>query len=325
MDIVRADASHEAAILALASRTLGWSEDERFRALYRWKHDENAFGPSPRWVAVEDGAVVGFRVFLRWRFERGDNTTVQAVRAVDTATDPDHQGKGIFRALTTTSVDELRAEGVHFVFNTPNAQSRPGYLKMGWIDLGRPPIAMVPRLRSLPRIARSRAAADLWSTLTDVGRPARAYFEDPTVTDLLGAQRRDPGIWRTDRTPAFMAWRYGLPDLGYRVVDTDDLPGGARGQRGAAVFRLRRRGDATEATVADVLTTDPGTRRRLLRAVLRETGADYALVARRTHLDTTPAFSHASLSPMVTWRSLAMTREPILAHFSFVVGDLELF
>ncbi len=91
-------------------------------------------------MTVEQGQVIGFRMLLLWRFRRGDEA-VTAVRAVDTATHPDHQGRGIFRALTTVAVDELRDEGVGFVFNTPNDQSRPGYLKMGWVDIGRPPLS----------------------------------------------------------------------------------------------------------------------------------------------------------------------------------------
>ncbi len=37
-------------------------------------------------------------------------------------------------------------DGVDVVFNTPNDQSRPGYLKMGWSEVGRVPVAV--RLRS---------------------------------------------------------------------------------------------------------------------------------------------------------------------------------
>ncbi|HEX2577368.1 MAG TPA: GNAT family N-acetyltransferase, partial [Aquihabitans sp.] len=321
MDIIRGDASHEDAILALAARTLGWTDDPRFRALYRWKHERSPFGASPRWVAVEDGEVVGFRVLLPWRFERGDGTVVRAVRAVDTATDPAHQGRGIFRRLTTAAVEELRAEGVDFVFNTPNDQSRPGYLKMGWIELGRPPVAVVPRGRSLPRIARSRAAAELWSVPSTVGRAAGPFFEEVDAADLVGPHHR-AGTWRTERTPSFLAWRYGLAELGYRVLTVDDLRPAARRGPGAVVFRLRRRGPSTEATIADVLAPRPDVRRSLVRAVVRETGADYGLVAGGRRVGPTPAVVVASLGPLVTWRALARRDEPTMSSFELSVGDL---
>jgi len=78
-------------------------------------------------------------VFLRWMFLRPEGGVATAVRAVDTATLPAAQGRGVFTRLTTTAVDELREQGVDFVFNTPNDRSRPGYLKMGWQVVGRVP------------------------------------------------------------------------------------------------------------------------------------------------------------------------------------------
>ena len=124
-------------ILALLGVSLGWGDDTRYRELFAWKHERNPFGRSLAWVVERDGRVVAVRLFMRWMFRRG-GSTLHAVRAVDTATHPDHQGHGLFTALTTHALEACRAEGVAFVFNTPNAQSRPGYLKMGWREVGRP-------------------------------------------------------------------------------------------------------------------------------------------------------------------------------------------
>ncbi|MDH5380092.1 MAG: hypothetical protein OEW75_04520, partial [Cyclobacteriaceae bacterium] len=51
-------------------------------------------------------------------------------------------------------------ELTHFIFNTPNEKSRPGYLKMGWVDAGRLPVYFRPvagiknwkKIASLPSI-----------------------------------------------------------------------------------------------------------------------------------------------------------------------------
>ena len=40
--------------------------DDRYEAFFDWKHEQNPFGRSPAWVAVDGGEVVGFRTFLRW-------------------------------------------------------------------------------------------------------------------------------------------------------------------------------------------------------------------------------------------------------------------
>lgn len=326
MEFQQADADHEPQILALGVRSLGWETDDRYRELYRWKHEDNAFGRSPRWVALEDGQVVGFRVFLRWRWRRPDGTVATAVRAVDTATDPDFQGRGIFKRLTTSALDDLRAEGVDFIFNTPNDQSRPGYLKMGWVELGRPPVALAPRLLSVPKVARAKVAADLWSMPSSVGVPGSALADEALASRLLAAAAPTAAdAWTTDRSPAWMAWRFGLEPLHYRVLAAADLPKGGRHGDAAAVFRLRRRGAAVEATIADLYAPTSSARSFLVRQVLKATKADYALVAAQATVEPIPAVSLPAFGPLVTWRELQGTPAPTVDDFRFAVGDLELF
>ena len=48
----------------------------------------------------------------------------------------------MFTKLTMHGLAAMQADGVDFVFNTPNSQSRPGYLKMGWREVGRLPAAV---------------------------------------------------------------------------------------------------------------------------------------------------------------------------------------
>ena len=207
------------AILQLLQRSMGRSDDPRFADLYRWKHDLNAFGPSPTWVAVEGGQVVAVRVFMRWEFVRGGQV-LRAVRAVDTATDPDHQGKGLFSALTLHGLEEMRAEGVDFVFNTPNSQSRPGYLKMGWREVGALPVAVRPvGPMSLVRMARSRAAAEHWSQPLAIGTGFEEWVDGRS--GWRGEAHLPIRTLATHTTEAFDRWRFGWPELHYRVVEAD--------------------------------------------------------------------------------------------------------
>jgi GNAT superfamily N-acetyltransferase len=101
-----------------------------------WKHQQNPFGKSPTLVAYHHDKLVGLRTFLRWHFLY-KGKVLQAYRAVDTATHPDYRGQGLFRKLTLQLIRELATEGPSFLFNTPNKQSKPGYIKMGWQELGR--------------------------------------------------------------------------------------------------------------------------------------------------------------------------------------------
>jgi GNAT superfamily N-acetyltransferase len=274
----RATEADLATVLALLQDTMGWRADEPNEAFFRWKHHESPFGPSPAWVALQaDGRIVGFRTFMRWEFETGDGP-VPAVRAVDTATHPDAQGRGVFSRLTLAALEELRADGVSFVFNTPNERSRPGYLKMGWREVGRVAIEARPRgAASALRLLRARVPAEKWSQPCVAGEPAAAAFADATATSELVAALAPSGLLSTRRTPAFLAWRYGFGPLRYRV-----LRAGPALADGAVVFRLRRRGAATEAAIADVLVPggDRALAASLCRRALGESGADYLVRVR---------------------------------------------
>lgn len=303
-----------AEIIDVASRALGWNPSDPNEAFFRWKHLENAAGRSPMWVAESGGEIAGFRSMMRWTYRDGDHA-LRAVRAVDTATDPNHQRKGIFRLLTEAAVAELTADGTDFVFNTPNEKSRPGYLRMGWVDAGRLPAAFLPAgPASLLRLARARTAAEKWSLPLQAGEPI------DTVADDL-AQGRDgtpalPGDGiATDRTPAHLRWRYGFEPLHYRAIQTDDAIG---------VVRLRRRGPATEAVVADVASPSARATRKLFGAIRRLDGVDYLLtLANPPHpaprLPTIPG-----LGPHLTLRDLARPA-PAAERFRFSLGDIELF
>ena len=294
------------AIVELAGRSLGWANDERDRDFFRWKHLENPFGPSPGWAAFDGDRMVAFRTLLRWRFAQA-GTQLEMVRAVDTATDPDHQGKGLFRRLTTEAVESLAAGGVDAVFNTPNDQSRPGYLKMGWSVLGRPTLMVQPSSPwSLVRMSRARVAAGKWSTPVPVGEPVR-----DVVDSLVEPAARKRTGWSTERTREYLAWRYGFEPLHYRAVEV-------RG--GHAVFRVRDRGPLREVALVEWLSpeADPGAVRRLVRSA-----GDYAVAIG-------PSFRHGFVplprqGPIVTWRPLARAAVPALDDMRFSLGDIELF
>ena len=313
----------EPAVLELLQASLGWVPDDQYARFFAWKHRENPFGRSPAWVALDGARIIGFRILLRWEYVR-DGATVRAVRAVDTATHPDAQGRGVFSRLTLHAIERLREDGVAFVFNTPNDQSRPGYLKMGWQPVRRLPVLVLPRsLPSIVAVARADVPAAKWSLPTDAGRAAADVFADrDAVAALLASTRVEGGGLQTNRTPEFMAWRYGFEPLAYRVV----LAGAQLGD-GAVVFRLRRRGGAVEAAVCDVLV--PAARRTsvfsLLRKVLRESRADYAIRIGGAHVPRAGSLPLPGQGPTLVWRAVSETAMPPAAEWRVGLGDIELF
>lgn len=121
-------------ILKVLKASLGETSSKKTEAVWRYKHLNNPFGKSLVLVAEENNKLIGVRAFMRWEWQLSDRV-FSAFRAVDTATHPDHQGKGIFKKLTLTALDLAKEQGNDFIFNTPNTQSKPGYLKMGWQEV----------------------------------------------------------------------------------------------------------------------------------------------------------------------------------------------
>jgi len=320
----RAGDADRAAILELLRRSLGREVDDRYQDLFAWKHVENAFGPSPAWVACDGDRLAGLRVLMRWEF-LADGRVVRAVRAVDTATDPAYQGRGIFTRLTLHAIDELADEGVAFVFNTPNDQSRPGYLKMGWEVVGQLPTLVRPtRLRSIPRIAQARVPAERWSTPSAAGEDAATVLADVAGVDALLARVDGPpapaaGI-RTHMTGAYLRWRFGTPLLGYRAVVA---PGGV--VNGVAIFRVRARGQAKEVALGAVLVP-AGDRRiagRLVRTVARVADADYLLAIGTDRVGPGGLVRLPRVGPLLTYRAVTAPAPP--AAWDLTLGDIELF
>lgn len=287
--------------MGLATRTLGWAGDDRDREFFRWKHWDNPFGESPGWAAFDGDRMVAFRTFMRWEMRRGGET-LKLVRAVDTATDPEYQGRGLFRALTMRGVEELTDEGVDAVFNTPNRQSMPGYLKMGWKILGRPTLWVRPRSASkIARLVGRRVPAEKWSLPLELGTAAHSF---------AGAQGAMRESWCTPKARDVVAWRYGFEPLRYRHLVLEG---------GSAVVRLRRRGRARELCVCE--RSGGAGFSGLVSAV--GPAADYALGVGLSW--SSEGFPLPRQGPVVTWRPLRERTVPVWNELHWTLGDLELF
>ncbi|HEX9711918.1 MAG TPA: GNAT family N-acetyltransferase [Actinomycetota bacterium] len=330
----RYEPADEDAVLEMLRVSLGDAPVEGFPVdFFRWKHHANPFGRSFMLLAETGGEIAGLRAFLRWRFLVGDRP-VLGVRAVDTATHPDHQGRGVFSRLTRAALDALRDE-VDLVFNTPNSKSLPGYLKLGWQMVGSVPIAV--RVRRPIRFAaryRKDGGESPPAPAVDAALARDGLGDEAPIGSLLEAVASEAGGrtgLRTDRSAAYLRWRYAdVPGIDYHVVRHED----AGSLRGLAIFRVRPRRGLVEATVTEVLVP-PGDRHAaatLLRAVARAARVDHvtghfwdgstgARAARRSMFVRPPGGLTLVVNPL-----RPVTPDPTdLASWRLSVGDLELF
>jgi len=162
-----------------------------------WKHIKNPFGKSKMILAREEGKIVAVRVFMKWTFAR-EGSLVHAVRAVDTSTLPEYQGKGIFSKLTMKAVEECKQEGFAMVFNTPNPISLKGYLKLGWFSNGNMPLyiglgSVFPSINQ----KKQQAALQLFDIQKELGKLSVDW-----------QLKNNSNIYRTPLNKDYLFWRY---------------------------------------------------------------------------------------------------------------------
>lgn len=183
-------------VLDLMRQSLGESPVlQRTPDLFRWKHIDNPFGRSISLVAEDAGRIVGLRTFMRWELVTPSGELLRCIRAVDTATHPDFQRRGIFRRLTEEGIEIAKSDGVDLIFNTPNSSSKPGYLKMGWREVGRIGAMVRPSIHLLGRGADEN------------GDPGRHLRNLAPAQDFAFADRTANGL-RTPRSAEYLRWRF---------------------------------------------------------------------------------------------------------------------
>jgi hypothetical protein len=214
---------------------------------------------------------------------------LKAVKPVDTVTHPDHRRRGIFTELTRAALEEARREGVDLLFNTPNENSMPGYLKMGWAHVAELPLYAKP-LR--PTGLLKRVLCSRWGRARPAhtaGQTVRGE-EAPAMENVLAALHDTASLGRpwcngdlnTPRTADFLRWRYlRHPHATYRA-EVEEREGQTLG---AILYRIKQRGPLRELLLDDIIAPPqrPEVVSVLLRRLCRNTAADYVVAHFSAH------------------------------------------
>ena len=194
------------AIIQLLKASLGDGSSEKSERYWNWKHINNPFGASPVLVSEENGELIGIRAFMRWDWQMGDKI-YRCLRAVDTATHPAHQGKGIFKKLTLQLIEEAGKQEYDFIFNTPNTQSTPGYLKMGWKTWGKVPLWLHPvAVFKKPDLKVWEKCKQDLQDFNFANIKIGSFI--PLKGAIQGGDVHEDKILFTPITPQWLAWRY---------------------------------------------------------------------------------------------------------------------
>ncbi len=298
-------------VLGVLRRALGETALlKRTPELWRWKHVDNPFGKSLALVAEADGKIAGVRAMMRWDLDTASGETLKCLRPVDTATDPDFERRGIFRSLTEAAVGTATDQGIDLIFNTPNKASGPGYLKMGWQEVG--PIGVMVR----PLLRRTGPAPD------DMAPDPDEFFK--SGTDSAGAPVTDRlalGL-RTPRTASYMQWRFsGHPTAKYRSINRN-------GQ--TAILRANHRSGRREVVVSELFGDRPS---GAVRSAARLSRAAYLAGWFSRGTPERNAALRGGMVPVPGVSALTLVANPLrdlpvdvlsLSEWDICLGDLEL-
>ena len=311
MIIRKATESDIPEIIDLLKLSLGESLIPKSESLWRWKHLENPFGPSPCLLAEENGKLIGVRAFLRWDYVENQKI-YPAYRAVDTATHPDHQGKGIFKKLTMELVSTIQQEGAGLIFNTPNANSSPGYLKMGWEKWGSLPLKLNFHFGKAGKTPEASADWD---------------YAEPLIRKLETAEHPQPGL-TTRLLPGYLNWRYrDSPLFPYHYLSD--------GEKYLLIYRIKEGKMGREFRICDFFTTaefSPFQKKDLQNALqqrISDSGARFSSFSGlcyplQKNLDM-GIFPILKIGPTITLRKLQGNFQPISQNWAWSLGDLEVF
>jgi GNAT superfamily N-acetyltransferase len=241
--VVQYDPSRRGDVAALMERVWGSRPSDEELA---WFYEANPLRPASVLIAEEEGKTAGSVAMSFVRMSIGGQE-LEVGMPVRLATDPEFQGRGIFRELETANEERARDLGIRLLLIVPNAASaRILTGSLGWSTL--PPVRLWSRL--LPRARRPSSGR--------VDRFAESLHDRPGDGDRV---LRD-GPW--------LNWRFAdapkpytlLAGGGYAVV----------GRHGKIAMLAAIEGDllADAAGVADsralVAAPPPELQRRYLRA-----------------------------------------------------------
>lgn len=309
MTIRPATESDTPAIIGLLKASLGESMIPKSEALWEWKHVLNPFGRSPVLLAEEDGVLAGVRAFLRWEFVK-DGEPVRACRAVDTATHPDFQGKGIFNKLTLELVEVVKKEGVDLVFNTPNSKSTPGYLKMGWERWGKLPLKLDFHFG---KSIKQDPGSDDWNSIASL------------IKKIETSSTAYPGV-QTKLVPGYISWRFrDIPLFPYRFLSD--------GESYLLVYRVKEGKMGKEFRICDLFTAGDLTKTQELNRSLADrikmSGARFSSFSGLQYSNQTllemGMLPVMKIGPLVTLRNVTEGYRALDQPWNWSLGDLEVF
>lgn len=301
-------------IIEVLKASLGEVSSRKTQEVWEFKHVKNPFGKSLVLLAIIENEIVGVRAFMKWKWQLGEKEFI-ACRAVDTATHPAHQGKGIFKKLTLKALDIAKINGWHFIFNTPNDQSKPGYIKMGWSEIDRVKVQFTP-VNYFLKVLPSKKVFD-WNLSNNL-------TENSSELLFKHNQRSKMNGLFTPKNLEFLSWRYMQnPMQKYLVFSNENL---------FIAAYVKMRGKIREFRVAELIYEEKNQLRHangIIQEMALEVNA-HLISCQPIKLNAKFYNLNLKLGPTLTFKHLNLNNQEQLEvskidNWDYSIGDLELF
>ena len=197
------------------------------------------------------------------------------------------------------ALDAARDIGLQLIFNTPNERSRPGYLKMGWSDVG--PIRVLVRPHPTRLLRGRHESLPSLDELVPTAIPLEP--DSQSTAEMASGHSADElariGL-RTPRSNQYLRWRFaGHPTARYGAVVRSS---------GTAVLRANLRNGRSELVISDTLGPNPT---EAVRSAVRTSVADYDVASFPRGSPGRDAARRAGMLPVRGVAALRLVARPL--------------
>ncbi|MBS1742101.1 MAG: GNAT family N-acetyltransferase [Bacteroidetes bacterium] len=249
---------------------------ERTTANLNWLHHENLLHKNEIYYAMQGLQMAAIYTALPVIF-RINGVPQPALQSIDTLTDKDHRGKGLFIKLANNLYKDAAQAGFKLIYGFPNPNSAPGfYQKLQWHSFGEVPFLLKPLnpFYLLKKAINRKPHTDFSSTnyLFDAPRVVKQHSNSSIqAIDHFGADYDE--IWNrasadikicADRSAAYMNWRYiqkpGEHYYRYGLYEGNKLTG-------VVVFSIKHKHGGLVGTILELVfdPSDTGKGKQLLK------------------------------------------------------------
>jgi hypothetical protein len=185
-----------------------------------WLHHHNLLRSNVIYYAMKGDEIAGIYTALPVIFRIREHL-VPALQSIDTITDIDHRGKGLFIKLANSLYNDAAASHFALIYGFPNPNSAPGFFrKLQWKSFGEAPFLFMPLnpFYFLRKLLKRKKHTDFSSSnyIFDA-IPATQWQKDISIKAIDVFDNAYDAIWTravkninvcVDRSADYMNWRY---------------------------------------------------------------------------------------------------------------------